>query len=1294
LKEAKSDLSQAHGAAALSAISTIAAQQDVRPATYYTLEQMDLLKDRLKPVDFDFLLSEQVIGRTWFSAKVKKWLDGSKSVFWLRGPAGCGKSRMAETALNLFKEKEQDPIFFAFHHKIHHDPRTCIETIAFNVAEKYNTPSTFEIARAIFSKCEAWEKEPSKKPEDLYGLVKDLIVTPLKHKNEKLVLVIDALDECDTKSLKHFLKILGSPDMTHNFRLFVTCRDPVKWPFAEEYIFDPMSEENLHDLAEYVQGKLMLETVLSEQVADYTKLLVDKSQGNFLNASLALDVLCIGHIQYEDFKRTWDSLMQVEVTSESLYDNVWTKVADNQKVCKLVGIMLLLTRPLTLNGLAKMTDIDENPLKEALAHIVPLLKVIPKNDNDTVQFKHRTTAEFLMKRVHLQPGLLAEKCMELIGLLLGSLDTSDYSKAVNSFASRTNKFNFGLKSDATLYFIENWTDTLETWTAMLENGTDMLDVSTHLIQSKFQQFTVKYGNFLLAACIKMRNESFFLVLVQNSASINNLENSDFFNSPVLYEAAKLGLATVCKCLLELESETVDVNCIGNTKDQYGEELGQTPLHVAVRSNHLETVKSPLQRAIYDRNFEFFKEQCTESGLLETNQKDVKNTGFHYLAIYYDSRILGYVSKLSNFAAGLSCVNSDGETPLSLAAKKGNKKAVELFLEHGANIESQNNERNTPLALAAFKGHKDIVQLLLLHKANIESQNKNGNTPLAIAVQQGHKETVKFLLDCGSKIESQDNHKNSPLALAAQMGHKETVELLLKSGANVESQNKYRETPLTLAAEMEHVETVEVLIDCGANIESQNRIGSTPLARAAYMGHMETAELLLLHKANIEAQNKKKETPLALAAEMGHKETIELLLDWKADIEFQDNAGDTPLARAASMGHKETVELLLKSGANIESQNKYRETPLTLAAKMGHKETVKVLIDCGANIESHNHIGNTPLALAAGYGHNETLELLLLHKANIESQNRIGSTPLALAASMGHMETAELLLLHKANIEAQNNERDTPLSFAAFKGHKDIVQLLLLHKANIESQNKNGNTPLALAAINGHKESVELLLDGGAKIESQNWNRWTPLAHAAYHGHKETAELLLDRCAKIESQDKNRNTPLILAALNENGQKEIVKFLLDQGAYIESQNNDGNTPLAVAASNRRKSTMELLLDCHANIESKDKHGNTPLAYAASKGNFLIVESLQKNGANIESRNENGCTPLANAAAEGYTTIVQLLLESGAHTECKDNKGMTPLALAVQNGYKETADLLRKHGALEPTIFQRIRRWFSF
>ncbi|KAJ3282179.1 hypothetical protein HDU79_010109 [Rhizoclosmatium sp. JEL0117] len=1057
------------------------------------------------------------------------------------GPAGCGKTRMAETVCDLFNDSGLDAVFFAFHHKNHNDPKMCIETLAYSIAEKYNTPSDREISKLIFSKCEGWENDPAKKPVDLAGLVRDLLVTPLKNKRREVVLVIDALDECDSKSLQQFLKILGSPAMSRQFRLFVTSREPAKLQNAEEYIFESKSEENISDLQAYVQGKLDLKTIIPRPQREvYATELVAASQGNFLIASLALNVLEEDFIQYNLFANKWNKLMSTELTSDLLYERIWSRVeVTNVKdqIEKLVGIMITLKRPLSVEGLAKIMDIDTGPLQTMITHIVPMLKDIC-TVNDFVQFKHKTAVEFFEKRVPLQSNFLAEKSMQFIGSWLRPLNSSERSKAMYSLVCGTNKYQFSLESDATLYFIENWAATF--------------NAATHFDEVTFNQFAVNYGYVLLAASIKMQNEAIFMVLVQYE-SLEALVHSELFSSPVLYEAAKHGLASVCKCLLE--SKRVDVNCIGYTPsdDPTSGEWRKTPLHVAVLLHHLELVKvlvehdanigakdgygrtpltyslgpvyqflnsiitkrqekmavetmTNLQRAIHDNNLELFKKLHTDSAMMEKNIDDKHNTGFHYLALYANPAMLSYFVKLSSFEVSVYLVNSDNATPLSLAAEKGNIEAVKALLRCGANIEAKDNDRSTPLIHASSQGHTEIVEILLECGANIEFQNRLGYSALAYAALKGNFQTVNLLLNCGASIESTNSNGDTPATLAAAMGHTETLRLLIACGATIESKEDDGYTLLALAALNGHQKTAELLLEYGANIESKDNFGRTPLALTGLYGYKETAKLLLGRNAKIESRDRQGFTPLAMAAGSGFKETVELFLECGANIEVKNNEGCTPLILAAGAGLKETVEAFLDCGAQIEAKDRDGWTPLLHAVCKGHIDIVNLLLDHAANIETTNNNGDSALAVAAAYGQTEITDLLLKNGANLENQNNIGCTPLAIAARNGQKETVEFLINSGASIDSKDKKGWSSLFYAVETGQIGTVRLLLQRGANIDLFDNDGRTALANTASEGNYELVELLVQFGANVVAQDMQGFTPLLLAIQNRHEDTVAL--------------------------------------------------------------------------------------------------------------------------------------------------------------------------------------------
>lgn len=94
-------------------------------------------------------------------------------------------------------------------------------------------------------------------------------------------------------------------------------------------------------------------------------------------------------------------------------------------------------------------------------------------------------------------------------------------------------------------------------------------------------------------------------------------------------------------------------------------------------------------------------------------------------------------------------NARGETPLMLAAIKGNLPAVQALLARGADV---NQPGWAPLHYAVSGGtpqHAQIVALLLEHSAYIDATSPNGSTPLMLAARYGSDDIVRLLLQEGA-----------------------------------------------------------------------------------------------------------------------------------------------------------------------------------------------------------------------------------------------------------------------------------------------------------------------------------------------------------------------------------------------------------------------------------------------------------------------------------------------------------------------------------------------------------------
>jgi hypothetical protein len=90
--------------------------------------------------------------------------------------------------------------------------------------------------------------------------------------------------------------------------------------------------------------------------------------------------------------------------------------------------------------------------------------------------------------------------------------------------------------------------------------------------------------------------------------------------------------------------------------------------------------------------------------------------------------------------------SDGATPLIVAAQMGDYQLVNTLINAGASIEEYDQEKRTALIVAAKENNKNIVKKLLSVGANINAVDESGLNALKHAQDRGHREVVKAIED--------------------------------------------------------------------------------------------------------------------------------------------------------------------------------------------------------------------------------------------------------------------------------------------------------------------------------------------------------------------------------------------------------------------------------------------------------------------------------------------------------------------------------------------------------------------
>ncbi|HEX8649483.1 MAG TPA: ankyrin repeat domain-containing protein [Pyrinomonadaceae bacterium] len=96
---------------------------------------------------------------------------------------------------------------------------------------------------------------------------------------------------------------------------------------------------------------------------------------------------------------------------------------------------------------------------------------------------------------------------------------------------------------------------------------------------------------------------------------------------------------------------------------------------------------------------------------------------------------------------------DYHFPLQSAANAGQNEAVELLINHGADVNATDGFRRTALWYAALGDHADTARLLISRGANVNPPKGDfplATTPLEEAIEEGEQGVVDVLLENGAR----------------------------------------------------------------------------------------------------------------------------------------------------------------------------------------------------------------------------------------------------------------------------------------------------------------------------------------------------------------------------------------------------------------------------------------------------------------------------------------------------------------------------------------------------------------
>jgi ankyrin repeat protein len=129
---------------------------------------------------------------------------------------------------------------------------------------------------------------------------------------------------------------------------------------------------------------------------------------------------------------------------------------------------------------------------------------------------------------------------------------------------------------------------------------------------------------------------------------------------------------------------------------------------------------------------------------------------------------------------------EGQVALFIALRDGAPQVAEVLLASPRlNVDASNAVGETPLMMAALRGELAWVQRLVERGAQV---NRSGWTPLHYAASGPEVSVLSYLLDRGAAIDALAPNGSTALMMAARYGAVDAAPLLLKRGANPSLRN--------------------------------------------------------------------------------------------------------------------------------------------------------------------------------------------------------------------------------------------------------------------------------------------------------------------------------------------------------------------------------------------------------------------------------------------------------------------------------------------------------------------------
>jgi hypothetical protein len=345
--------------------------------------------------------------------KIMDWAETSdKCIFWLNGSAGTGKSTISRTVAELFKGKGQlgASFFFKRDEANRSNARRFISTITKQLMAS-NRQLAPGIAKAIQDDADLSTKALSQQFEKL-------LLQPLSEGEQQettSVIVIDALDECKEDDVEILLELLPRLQESKSVRLriFLTSRPElaIRRGFQQNQDYQGLVLQDApgveDDIRIFFNHEFSQIKKRRKVPGDWPG---DETVEKLVKMSVPLFIFAATVCRFvgEDYEVPEDQLDMIlqhpHWTSSSQMERIYRPILEhrlkNSPALKrdfhaIVGVTILLSDPLSVNGLSGLIGMQERTIAARLDAFHSVLSV-PTDSCKPVRILHLSFQEFLV----------------------------------------------------------------------------------------------------------------------------------------------------------------------------------------------------------------------------------------------------------------------------------------------------------------------------------------------------------------------------------------------------------------------------------------------------------------------------------------------------------------------------------------------------------------------------------------------------------------------------------------------------------------------------------------------------------------------------------------------------------------------------------------------------------------------------------------------------------------------------------------------------------------------------------